>query len=146
MKTSIYRLKSISHRSFREGIQNTSFFLRSWFLAELSLDKPCGVHVKSICLIGFGQSSTNWFDNHMVLFIHMNLEEVWLPPSLRTRTRVRKEGNCSLNLSMLFLSVLDKNVVKKKKCKKFCRFTNYCHFLSFSECISANRVFVIALV
>lgn len=142
MRTSVYRPKSIS---FREGaMQNTSFFLCSWFLAELSSDKPCDVHVKSIHFIGFGQSLTNWFDKHMVLFIHMNLEEVWLPSSLRTK--VREEGNCSLNLSMmLFLSVLDKNVVKKT-CKKFCRFTNYCHFLSFSECISAHRVFVIALV
>lgn len=55
VKTSIYRLKSVSPPSFGEGaIQNTFFFLSSWFLAELSSDKPCGVHVKSIHLIGFG--------------------------------------------------------------------------------------------
>lgn len=60
MKTSIYRPKSVSRPSFGEGaIQNTLFFLSSWFLADLSSDKPCGVHVKSIRLIGFGQSSTN---------------------------------------------------------------------------------------
>lgn len=72
------------------------FFLSSSFLAELSSDKPCGVHVKSIRLVGLGQSSKNWFDNHMVLFIHMNLEEVWLPSSLKNR--VREEGKLFLKL------------------------------------------------
>lgn len=122
------------------------FFLSSSFLAELSSDKPCGVHVKSIHLVGLGQSSKNWFDNHMVLFIHMNLKEVWLPSSLKSR--VREEGKLFLKL----VNVVPKCVrwghcpKKKKNHKKFCRFVKCCYFLSFSECFSARRVFVITPV
>lgn len=119
------------------------FFLTSSFLAELSSDKPCGVHVKSIHLVGLGQSSKNWFDNHMVLFIHMNLEEVWLPSSLKSR--VKEEGKLLLKLVSVVPKCARWGHCSKKR-EKFCRFVNYCNFLSFSECLSAHRVFVIALV
>lgn len=60
VKTCIYRPQSVSRPSFGEGaMQNILVFLSSWFLAELSSDKPCGVHVKSIHFIEFGQRSTN---------------------------------------------------------------------------------------
>lgn len=60
VKTLICRPQTASCPSFgKEAIQCTWLFLPSWFLAELSSDKPCGVHVKSISLTGFGQSSAN---------------------------------------------------------------------------------------
>lgn len=120
------------------------FFLSSSFLSELSSDKPCGVHVKSIRLVGLGQSSKNWFDNHMVLFIHMNLEEVWLPSSLKSR--VKEEGKLFLKLVNVVPKCATWGHCPKKKSKKFCRFVNYCYFLSFSACLSAHRVFVTARV